>query len=340
MKARPNSRRAIPLLIACALSIPQYSAAQSLPPAPPGTLAPPAAAQGQHFTQEQLDRMLAPIALYPDALLSQVLMAAAYPLEVAEASRWCEAHPGLAPDELRRMVADEPWDPSVKSLSAFPAVLDRMDRDLVWTGNVGEAFVGQQPQVMDAIQGLRRRARDAGSLVSNSQQSVAVANGEITIAPRDPAVVYVPTYDPTVVYGAWWWPAPPYYPFYWAPPGGVAWDWGLGFAAGLGLWGVFDWHHHLVNVDVGRYERLYGRRPGDAHWRFDPSHRAGAAFHNPALARTYGRFEAPRAEEFREREAPAGHAFGAERFGGDRAGEPAMGGHFAGGGVHGGGGRR
>jgi hypothetical protein len=256
MSLRSGSRRAIPLLIACAFSIPQYSAAQSTAATAVAASAARPAAYEQNFTQEQLDQMLAPIALYPDAVLSQILMASTYPLEVIEADRWCKAHPEPTAEGLQKALASQSWDPSVQSLCAFGTILDRMSRDVTWTQDLGEAFIGQQAQVMDEIQRLRSRARNTGSLVSNPEQLVTVGDDAITIAPRDPQVVYVPTYDPNVVYGTWWWPAEPYYPAYWAAPGDVGWYWGAGIAVGLGLWGAFDWHHHRVDIDLARYNHV------------------------------------------------------------------------------------
>jgi hypothetical protein len=318
MNLRPGTRRAIPLLIACALSIPGYSAAQSTTVLPTAASPAVSGAQEQNFTREQLDQMLAPIALYPDAVLSQILMASTYPLEVVEAGRWCKAHSELPPEELQKAIGSEPWDPSVQSLCNFGPVLNRMSWDVAWTQNIGEAFIGQQAQVMDAVQDLRRRARDAGSLVSNSAQLVTVDNGYITVVPRDPQVVFVPTYDPNVVYGTWWWPAAPYYPTYWWPPGDVGWYWGAGLAVGLGLWGVFDWHHHRVDIDLPRYQRLYGSHLADAHWRFNPVHRAGVGFRSPGLHGVYGGFEGDAArarEQFREHDAGFG-AHGLGEYGG------------------------
>jgi hypothetical protein len=323
MNLQPNTRRAIPLLIACMLGIPQYSLAQSVVVTPATASTAISGAQEQNFTQEQLDQMLAPIALYPDAVLSQILMASTYPLEVVEADRWCTAHPALTPDELQKALGSESWDASVKSLCSFGPILDRLSRDVTWTQNLGEAFIGQQAQVMDAIQDLRHRARNAGSLVSNAQQLVTVDNDYIAVVPRDPQVVYVPTYDPNLAFGTWWWPAAPYYPADWWPPGDVGWYWGAGLAVGLGLWGVFDWHHHRVDVDLHRYNHLYGSHLADAHWRFNPMHRAGVGFRNPAL---HGRFDGQAAharEQFREPGFAAhglGEPFGRPELGGEHLG--------------------
>ena len=207
------------------------------------------------FSPEELDQMLAPVALYPDALLSQVLMAATYPLEVVQAARWSRANPQLKGQDAARAVEPMDWDPSVKSLVAFPQILHRMDEQLDWTQRLGEAFLDQEPHVLDAIQGLRQRAERAGNLRSNEQMRVTRQDEHILIEPAQPQVVYVPYYNPAVVYGPWWWPAYP--PVYWgAPPGYYAWPayapgffWGTGIAISWGFFfGHADWHHRHVNV--------------------------------------------------------------------------------------------
>ena len=173
--------------------------------------------------------MLAPIALYPDALLSQILMASTYPLEVVEAARWSRARPGLSGDDAVRAAEGENWDPSVKSLVAFPQVLERMDENLPWTQALGDAFLDQQAQVMDTVQALRRRAEAAGNLRSDDRLRVLDSGSGLMLELLNPQVVYVPYYDPLVVYGSWWWPAYP--PVYWRPwPGYYARP---GYAKGL-----------------------------------------------------------------------------------------------------------
>jgi hypothetical protein len=168
------------------------------------------------FRQEELDQMLAPVALYPDPLLSQVLMASTYPLEVVQASRWSRANPGLEGEEAVRAAGEMDWDPSVKALAAFPQVLAMMDENIGWTERLGEAFLAQQAEVMDTVQGLRRRAEAAGNLRSTEQMRVARQGDLIYLEPPVPEIVYVPYYDPVVIYGSWWWPA--FRPFFWAPP--------------------------------------------------------------------------------------------------------------------------
>ncbi|MFJ9531040.1 DUF3300 domain-containing protein [Herbaspirillum sp. NPDC101396] len=210
------------------------------------------------FTQEELDQMLAPVALYPDSLLAQVLMAATYPLEVVQAARFVDSRPGLQGDALARAIAPMPWDPSVKSLAQFPSVLAMMNDKLDWTQRLGDAFLSQQANVMDTVQNLRVKAQIAGNLQSSNQQRIVQQDQIIVIEPVNPQVIYVPYYNPTVVYGGWWWPQRP--PVYWAPPPryrppSYNVSIGISFGAGTGIVrSVYsearpDWrqHHVLVN---------------------------------------------------------------------------------------------
>ncbi|MGE4605937.1 MAG: DUF3300 domain-containing protein, partial [Myxococcota bacterium] len=168
---------------------------------------------------EQLEQIVAPIALYPDALLAQLLMASTYPLEIVEAARWVKAHPSLEGKALEDALQSESWDPSVKSLTAFPQALAMMNDKLDWTTQLGDAFLAQQKSVMNAVQSLRQKAKAEGNLESNKQQTVKVEpqptgsqTQTIIIESANPQVVYVPTYNPMVVYGPW--PYPTYQPFY------------------------------------------------------------------------------------------------------------------------------
>jgi hypothetical protein len=255
-------------------------------------LSPAQAEERKAFSQAELDQALAPVALYPDALLSQVLMAATYPLEIVEAARWSRAHPGIQGDEAVRAVQDKDWDPSVKSLVAFPNLLARMDENLEWTRRLGDAFLAQEAQVMDTIQQLRQRAKAEGKLQTDERQRVTEDGQTIVIEQANPQVVYVPYYDPYVVYGAWWWPAYP--PYYWAPwPGyvvgypGFWWGVGIGITAGF-FYGGFAWHHHHVAVvhphvyygrPVAAYYRPYAALPPKplqaGKWQHDKWHRRG-----------------------------------------------------------------
>lgn len=255
------------------------------------------------FTQAELDQMLAPIALYPDSLLSQILMAATYPLEVVEAARWSYANPGLRGDAAVQAIADQEWDPSVKSLVAFPQILQTMDQKLEWTRRLGDAFLAQQAQVMDTIQNLRRKADQAGNLQSSAQLEVQQDGESIEIEPANPEVVYVPYYDPAVVYGPWWWPD--YGPVYWDPWPGYGWyggfAWGIGIAVGIDFfYGHCDWSHHHVYVHDRRHwfppHGGDGHRPPGGHdpypWRHDPGHRYGVPYRDATSDREFGRFGA------------------------------------------------
>ena len=251
MKRKPS----LSIVLSLAIGFTPVSWAQTTAPA-----APQAAAASQTFSQGELESMLAPIALYPDALLSQIMMASTYPLEIVEAARWRKSNASLTENALQDALQKQSWDESVKSLTAFPDVLDRMNQDLAWTQKLGDAFLAQQDQVMDTIQSLRAKAQAAGHLQSNEQQKVEVQQADnkqyIVIEPANPQIVYVPTYQPTVVYGAWGYPAyPPYYPSYWYPPGAAfvgGFFWGVGIAAGAALWGGWGWHNHDVNINVNR----------------------------------------------------------------------------------------
>src|SRR5258705_2423119 len=195
----------------------------------------PPAPRNAAATQQELDQMLAPIALYPDSLLSQIFMAATYPLEVVEAARWSRANPALTGQQAVNAVGDRDWDASVKSLAAFPQVLAMMDQQLEWTARLGDVFIAQEPQVMETVQNLRQKAYEAGNLRSTEQAYVVRQGDAYVIEPASPHVVYVPYYDPRVAYGSWWWPAYP--PVYWAPwPGYYAYPgYVAGFAWGAGI---------------------------------------------------------------------------------------------------------
>ncbi len=218
--------------------------------------APPYAQQ----TPEQLQRLVAPIALYPDSLVAQVLAASTFPEEIVEADRWVQANPDLKGEALGKEVDQQPWDPSVKALTAFPSVLGNMDKNLSWTSSLGDAYYNQQQDVMDAVQFMRHKAEAAGNLKTTPQQVVRDQDADVEIQPADPNVVYVPAYDPWLVYGypivAWpgWYP----YPGIWF--GGPYLSFGLGFGIGWfggfgwgwGHWG-FDWHNHYALYNHGRY---------------------------------------------------------------------------------------
>jgi hypothetical protein len=209
---------------------------------------------------EQLQRLVAPIALYPDSLVAQILAASTFPEQAVEADRWVQGHPELKGEALGQAVDQQPWDPSVKALAAFPSVLGNMDKNLSWTSSLGDAYYNQQQDVMDAVQVMRRRAQDAGNLKSTQQQTVQTQESSIVIEPSDPEIVYVPAYDPWLVYGgplvAWpgWYPYPgiwfggPY--LSWGGGFGIGWFGGFGW--GWPHWG-FDWHNHYAIYNRGRY---------------------------------------------------------------------------------------
>src|SRR3990170_5995333 len=211
MTMKGAARRGLVGVLILLLASPPGILAQIPPPLPAGVPAPPT------FRQEELDQLLAPIALSPDSLLAQILRAATSPLEVVLAARWVRAHPDVKGPQLEAAMQQQPWEPTVKSLTAFPEVLAMMDGNLDWTQRLGGAFLAQQPDVMAAIQMLRAKAYAAGYLQSTSQQIVIAEPQVIRIEPATPQIVYVPVYNPTVVYGPWWYPAYP--PYYWYPPG-------------------------------------------------------------------------------------------------------------------------
>ena len=219
-------------------------------PYEPATYEPAYAPQPQVrelFTQPELDQVLAPIALYPDQLLSHILVAATFPRDVAEAAAWSRANPQLQGQDAVRAVQNEPWDPSVMALVAFPQVLQMMDDRRDWTERLGDAFLAQQEQVMDTVQVLRRRADEAGTLHGSGEIVVERRSDYYVIEPASPEVVYVPYYDPRVAYGDWWWPD--YQPVYWSAwpgysyyPGYAGFSWGYGITLGSGFFlGAFDW---------------------------------------------------------------------------------------------------
>ena len=285
------------------------------------------------YKPEELDQMLAPIALYPDPLLSQILMAAGYPLEIVEASRWQQANPTLKGDAAVQAVKDKDWDTSVKSLVAFPDVLKQLNEHLDWTQKLGDAMIEQQADVADSIQRLRAKASAAGNLQSTPQQAVTTEgsgdNIQYIIQPTNPEVVYVPQYNPSWAYGAWPYPAypPVYYPFGGALATGIFW--GLGIAAGAAMIGGWAWGgrgqsyaninvNKAVNID-NNFNRDRPNRPdrpgaggGGERWDHRPEHRKGVAYRDNATRQRFNQAQRPGAaqrDQFRGRlENPAGAA--------------------------------
>jgi hypothetical protein len=235
------------------------------------------------LSSEQLRQLVAPIALYPDALVAQVLGAAEHPDQIGEAERFLERHPELAGDELAAEVDQKDWDPSVKALTQVPTVLANMARNLAWTSALGDAYTNQPDEVVDAVQDLRRNAKQAGTLKSNSQIKVSTEGDTIVIEPANPNVVYVPVYDPAAVFGypvAVW---PGFVPW-WVPGAGISFS--VGFAIGPFFrfsWGwpawAFDWHRHVILFARAPY--VFGRPvfyPRGAFFRAAPFYPRGAPF--------------------------------------------------------------
>src|SRR5258706_2075343 len=213
----------------------------------------------------QLQQLVAPIALYPDALVAQILAAATYPDQIVEADRWLQQHTDLKGEQLGQEVDKQPWDPSVKALVEFPSVLANMDKNLSWTSSLGDAYVNQQQEVMNAVQVMRDRAQKAGNLKSTSQENVTQQGQTIVIQPADPQVVYVPEYDPWLVYGEpiGIWPGWYSYPgLYFARPG-IA----FGFGFGIGYFGGFGWGWHHWDSDWGHRSVIYKHNTYVSHSR-------------------------------------------------------------------------
>jgi hypothetical protein len=272
-----------------------------------GLVAPTSAcAQGTvKLSKQQLDSLTAPIALYPDALLAQVLMAATFPDEVQAAAEWSKQNPQQKGDEAVKAVASKPWDPSVQSLVAFPQVLATMASKPEWVSQLGDAFLAQPNDVMNSVQQLRKQAQQAGNLKSNEQQKVIVEQDTIQIQPANPQVVYVPTYNPTVVYGPWLYPAYP--PMYIPPPPGYAlatgFATGLAFGAGIAvtnaLWGGCDWHSGNVNVNVNRYNNInvnnrLSTTSGTASWNRNANYSSRSANFSSAQNNAFRGYDSSR----------------------------------------------
>jgi len=284
--------------------------------------------QSKPFSQEQIEQILAPIALYPDSLLTQVLMASTYPLEIVQADRWVKQNKDKKGDALAKALEAQPWDPSVKSLVNFPQVLAMMSEKLDWTQKLGDVFLAQQKDVMNTVQKLRAKAQASGNLKTTKEQVVKVEKEVIIIEPASPQVIYVPTYNPTVVYGVWAYPAYPPYPVY--PPGYVATTAAFSFAAGAAVgaawgyaWGNANWHGGDVNIDVNKnininntidrskYHNQYQgkgqvNQSGKGTWQHDASHRGGVAYRDQGTAQKYNRGTSP--DVARSREAYRGKA--------------------------------
>jgi hypothetical protein len=336
------------------MALPPRAALGQAAPAPSATPQAVATTGAQtRLTQAQLEQLLAPVALYPDDLLMQMLMAATYPLEVVQAKRWLGQgqNGSLRGDALARALNAQPWDPSVKSLVPFPDVLTMMNDQLDWTQQLGDAVLAQQQDVMNAIQVLRGRAQAAGMLTSGPQQTVSVTPAAnvpppapaavvapppqvITIVPTQPNTVYVPAYNPNVVYGAWPYPASP--PAYYPPPAG----WGVGnalltgmaFAGGAAMvgslwgWASPGWGRGDIDVNVNRYNNINVNRAqiSSNTWQHDVNHRQGVAYSSTDIRNRYAGDRADGAEQTQARDELRGRMDQAERgggIGGERPGD-------------------
>jgi uncharacterized protein DUF3300 len=280
----------------------------------------PAAPVAAKIPPDQLDSLVAPIALYPDPLLAQTLAASTYPLEIVQLQQWLAKNPSLRDKALADAVAKQPFDPSVQALAAFPDVVKRLGDDIQWANDLGNAFLAQQSDVMDAVQRMRKKAQGKGKLESNEQQRVETQVIEkkevIIIEPAKPDVIYVPSYDPVVVYGP---PAYPYYPYPYYPYypyGGAFMAFGVGIAMGAfwgGVWGGCGWGNNTININNnnnfnrnnnvnrpeqrggdrgqgnrGQGNRGQGNRGQGGNWSHNPSHRGGTPYGDKATASKFG----------------------------------------------------
>jgi hypothetical protein len=288
MNARLLQTIAVSLALAM-VSAPLVQPRAESPPAPTATGSP-------LFAPEQLAQLLAPVALYPDPLLAQVMMAATYPVEVVESDRWrrLPANLGLKGDPLAAALAQQRWDPSVKSLAVLPRLLHLLADNLDWTEALGDAFLAQPAVVMDTVQNLRRLARASTALVSGPQQKVSVRDGAVIIEPANPQIVFVPSYNSDLVYGIWPWPADPPDNLWRAP-----WpQFAIGYTVAAHVvgqlwgWSNWDWPRHQIDIDTGRFNAINtGRQPVTASvWQHNPADRRGVPYADAAtLARVEGK---------------------------------------------------
>ncbi len=284
------------LMLACGLAVAPVRAQDAAP------------AQAQAQTQQKLPegqivQLVAPIALYPDPLLTQVLMASTYPIEVVEAARWSQANPTVKGTALEDAMQAQSWDPSVKALTTVPQTLQMMSAKLDWTEQLGDAFLAQQQDVLDAVQKLRAEAQAAGSLQSTPHQVVTTTSAPagvataglqraIEIEPANPDVYYVPIYNPALAFGGWAYPDYP--PFYWYPTGFVASNavsFAAGVAVGAAIWGGCDWWNHNVIINVNRFNAFNrtNLNTADNVWAHNPAHRGDVPYRDAAVASRFGR---------------------------------------------------
>jgi hypothetical protein len=310
-----------------ALDAPASPAGQATNPA---ASTPSQPASAKTFSNEEIAQLVAPIALYPDSLLAQVLMASTYPGDIADAAKWSKAHPESKGDDAVKAVANEDWDPSVQSLVAFPQALLMLGNDINWVQKLGDAFLAQPNDVMASAQELRRKAKDQGNLKSNEYQKVSTSSEQvpgtgqqtIVIESPSPQTVYVPTYDPNTIYGPW--PYSYYPPYYYPPsayyyPGyafGAGLAWGIGIGISVGIWGDCNWGGGDININSSRYnefnrninrgdrqigdgerggnrgERTGDRGGGDRKWNHDSARRDGVPYRDQASRDKYGNRQA------------------------------------------------
>jgi hypothetical protein len=317
-------KRAITICGTTLIALVMANGPTAIAQAPAPAAAPAADNRTPPFKKEELEALLAPIALYPDALIAQIFMASTYPLEVVEAARWSKEHPEVKGDAVAGAVESQPWDPSVKSLCAFPEVLKNMNEKIDWTQKLGDAFLAQQKEVMQTVQVLRDKAKQTGNLKSTKEMTVkeepapagSAAPQTIIIESKDPEVVYVPTYNPTVVYGSWAYPAYPPYSYY--PPayygGAMFWSFTAGVIVGGALWGNCNWGGNDIDIDVnnnfnrntnidrsrgdtnigsgnrgGNTVNNRGGSGGTQKWGHDSSHRKGVGYRDSGTQQKYNR---------------------------------------------------
>lgn len=313
---KSSTKQLAPRLLASLLSMVVMA-----PMSPSYVFAQPASSQSNApLSQQQLSALVAPIALYPDPLVSQILMASTYPLEVGEAATWQKQNSRLTGSALDNALQSQSWDPSVKSLVSFPQALQMMGSDLSWTQKLGDAVLAQQSDVMAAIQAMRAKAKQAGNLSSTSQQTVSTSGQTIIIQPANPQVVYVPTYNPSVVYGPWPYPAyPPPPPYY--PPGYVAGtallSFGVGMAVGAALFGGMHWGggwggggsitvnnntFNNFNKTTANANFRSGSFASGDKWQFNPQHRGNVPYSNSALQNKYGKLSGQGSDQMRDQE--------------------------------------
>jgi hypothetical protein len=281
----------VPFLVFCLALPPQQAQAQDSSYQGSGDIE-----SSEKYSREELAQLLAPIALYPDALLSQILMASTYPIEVIEADRWVRNNPGLTGDDLDTVLLDKDWDYSVKAMCHFPSILALMSERITDTTNLGNAFLAQEPEVMDMVQELRAKAYAAGNLTTTSKQKVIVEEETIIIKSADPRVIYVPYYDPFYVYGPWWYPAYP--PYYWGPSGvrvgiGISYWPGFYFGFVFGDWSYFDWPRRYIYIEVHKRPRFVRHDRWVSvsdRWHHHPRHRRSVAYRDKSTALKYGQY--------------------------------------------------